>query len=126
MRHFKGLVVVGLAANTFFATLGCGGSLGIMRGMRDTKMSADDSNYSKLADAAKQLGWTSTPGTGKKESMDDWDLTVTPGAGQKVIFTRNNMTGKISFNCTGEPIDDEDECLKVTNQLFAPLGWVYP
>jgi hypothetical protein len=126
MAFFKGVIVAGLAAAGFSATSGCGGSLGIMRGMRDTKISAEHSNYSKLAEAATKLGWTSTPGTGKKESMDDWDLTVTPGVGQKIIFTRNNLSGKISFNCTGDPIDDQDECLKVTNQLLAPLGWVYP
>ena len=112
------LTALGLTACSFLAAA---------RGMKDTKVASAPDNYDRLAAAATDLGWTSQRGSGKRDSLDDWDLQVFPASGQKIMLTRNNNTGNISFNCKGGPLDRKQACIDAANQLFVPaFGATYP
>lgn len=94
--------------------------LAAARGMKDTTIPSNPDNYDALVGTATNLGWTTQRGSGKRDSLDDWDLQVFPAPGQKIILTKNNHTGNISFNCKGGPLDDKQACIAAANQLFAP------
>lgn len=112
--HRTSLLVVtalGLTACSFLAAA---------RGMKDTKISSVPDNYDRLVTAATDLGWTVQRGSGQRDSLDDWDLQVFPATGQKIMLTKNNNTGNISFNCKGGPLGDKKACIAAANQLFEP------
>ena len=108
---FVAITTLGLSACSFLAAA---------RGMKDTRVASVPDNYDKLIVAANDLGWTHQRGSGKRDSLDDWDLQVFPATGQKIMLTRNNSTGNISFNCKGGPLDDKKACIDAANQLFVP------
>jgi len=108
-----------LSVSVLVAMSGCS-FLSAARGMKDTTVSSVPDNYDKLIAAATTLGWKSQKGTGKRDSLDDWDLQVFPAAGQTIMFTRNNKTTNISFNCKGGPLDDKQACINAADQLLLP------
>lgn len=94
--------------------------LSAARGMKDTTIPSVPDNYDKLVASATNLGWKSQRGTGAHTSIDDWDLQVFPAVGQKIIFTKNNRTSNIAFNCKGGALDDRNRCIAAADQLFGP------
>ncbi len=113
MNHFSLVVLAALGLT------GCS-FLAAARGMKDTRIASVPDNYDKLVAAATDLGWTYQRGSGKRDSLDDWDLQVFPVTGQKIMLTKNNGTGNISFNCKGGPLDGKQACIDAANRLFAP------
>lgn len=112
-----------LLSLALLALTGCGI---IVPKMRDTRVSSSSTSYSKLSEEATKLGWQAEQAPDNKPSREGkyfWMLKVTPTSGGVLYFTRNNLSGNVSFTCADLK---KRACNEAANQLFQPaFGGVY-